>query len=257
MPLDGLHHDRGRAAAFGDIAERYHRFRSRYPSELASDLVRDPRVRDVLDVGAGTGLATLALTTVRPDLRVVGVEPDERMAAVARAAGQVVELAAFEEWDDAGRQFDLVVAGGAWHWIDPAQGTAKVDRLLRPGGRVARFWNVHAVDPAVLGEFTAVYRALAPELYVVGTDAMNNPDASDPFETLGYRCRSRRYRWARRFGAEEWAGLVGTFSDHLALGPHRVAALQTALIDVIHRRGGIVDVRGGTYLVDAVRPEQS
>jgi hypothetical protein len=35
-----------------------------------------------------------------------GVEVDERMADVARSYGIAVEVAAFERWDDAGRQFD-------------------------------------------------------------------------------------------------------------------------------------------------------
>jgi hypothetical protein len=33
-------------------------------------------------------------------------------------SGLEVEVAAFETWDPAGRVFDAVIAGQAWHWVD-------------------------------------------------------------------------------------------------------------------------------------------
>ena len=57
------------------------------------------------------------------------------MAEVARRRGLAVEVAAFEAWEPAGRRFDAVVAGQAWHWIDPDAGAAKAAEVLRPGGR--------------------------------------------------------------------------------------------------------------------------
>src|SRR5207248_523841 len=83
-------------------------------------------------VGCGTGIAS------RPfqdrGCRVTGVEPDERMAAVARRHGLAVEVSRFEDWDPAGRRFDLVVSAQAWHWVDPARGAAQAERALRSGG---------------------------------------------------------------------------------------------------------------------------
>ena len=40
---------------------------------------------------------------------VLAVEPDTRMASVAQAKGIPVEIAAFEQWEPAGRRFDRVV----------------------------------------------------------------------------------------------------------------------------------------------------
>ncbi len=62
----------------------------------------------------------------------LGVEPDERMAAFARRSRVEVEVARFEDWQSAGRQFDAVIAGTAWHWVDPVAGAAKAPRCSRP-----------------------------------------------------------------------------------------------------------------------------
>ena len=63
------------------------------------------------------------------------------MADLARRNGLEVEVAAFEAWDPAGRAFDAVIAGQARHWVDPVAGAAKAAQALRPGGRLAVFWN--------------------------------------------------------------------------------------------------------------------
>src|SRR5688572_15809763 len=93
-----------RALSFGADAERYDRRRPRYPRALVDDLLAGGRPR-VLDVGCGTGIA--AERFLAADCVVVGVEPDGRMAAIASGKGVEVEVAAFETWDAAGRQFDL------------------------------------------------------------------------------------------------------------------------------------------------------
>jgi trans-aconitate methyltransferase len=87
--------DRERAEAFDD-ASRYDRTRPSYPDELVADLLAG-RPATIFDVGCGTGIASRLF---RGDGReLLGVEPDPRMAAVARAHGLRVEAARFEEWD--------------------------------------------------------------------------------------------------------------------------------------------------------------
>ena len=72
------------------------------------------------------------------------------MAEVARGQDVRVEVARFEEWNDAGRRFDLLTCGDAWHWIEPKRGAAKVAQVLRPGGAFARFWNIQLLDEPVM-----------------------------------------------------------------------------------------------------------
>ena len=116
----------------------------------------------MLDVGCGTGIVARQLTA--RGCEVLGLEPDPRMAEVARRHGVAVEAGTIEEWDPAGRRFDLVTAGQAWHWVDPRDGAAKAVQVLRPGGRIGLFWNQAHHDPLVRTALDAAYARHAPEL---------------------------------------------------------------------------------------------
>src|SRR5579875_1636628 len=114
--------DRGRAESFGTVAANYDRFRPSYPPALIDDLVATG-AHTVLDVGCGTGKAAVLLAA--RGLDVLGVEIDPKMAELARSHGVPVEVSSFEGWDAAGRMFDLLTCGQAWHWVDPARGVPK------------------------------------------------------------------------------------------------------------------------------------
>ena len=128
--MEAMHPDRGRAESFGSSAQAYDRFRSGYPDALIDDLLA-ARPSRTLDVGCGTGKVAAAVAA--RGFRVVGVEPDQRMAAVARAHGVEVDVVSFESWDSRGEMFDLVTCGHAWQWIDPLIGGPKAASLLRRG----------------------------------------------------------------------------------------------------------------------------
>lgn len=113
------HLDRTRALSFGDDPATYDQRRPSYPVALVDDLMATSPHR-VLDVGCGTGIAS-RLFAVR-GCAVLGLEPDERMAAFARSKGTIVEVATFETWQASPEPFDLIVSGQAWHWVDPAIG---------------------------------------------------------------------------------------------------------------------------------------
>src|SRR5262245_51607749 len=130
------HQARSMAESFGVDPERYDRARPRYPDALIERIARP----EVLDVGCGTGIEARQLQAA--GCTVLGVDPDARMAAFARRTGVEVEVATFETWDPAGRTFDAVVAGQAWHWVDPMAGPSKAARVLRPGGRLTVFGHV-------------------------------------------------------------------------------------------------------------------
>jgi SAM-dependent methyltransferase len=241
---DELHVDRARAESFGSVAEQYDRYRPTYPGALIDDLAA-LRPGQVLDVGCGTGKAAVAL--VSRGLSVLGVEPDERMADVARDRGIPVEVGAFETWDDAERRFDLITCGQSWHWIDPSRGIPKAARVLRPGGTIARFWNYYVLDEPVISAFEGVYNEHAPEARRGGPRASVAADPlvdDDAFNSV----EARTYRWEHSMSAEEWVALVGTFSDHQRLGPERLAVLQQALRAAIEGFGGTVHAHGETYL---------
>jgi hypothetical protein len=112
-------HDRRRAGSFGDDAEQYDRVRPEYPVR-ADRHAHGRTAPTVLDVGAARGSPPASSSPAAAD--VLGLEPDLRMAAVARRSGVTVESGTIEEWEAGERRFDLLTAGQAWHWVDPLTG---------------------------------------------------------------------------------------------------------------------------------------
>ncbi len=256
MPLDGLHGERDRAEWFGTAAEQYDRYRPDYPPALIDDLLSGSPAR-ALDIGCGTG--KVAVLLMARGLRVLGVEPDIRMAEVARRHHVPVEVASFESWESAGRTYDLLTAGHSWHWIDPVIGLRKAASILVPGGTLALFWNYHVLEEALLAAVEDAYQAHAPELTIVGQDPStsgaqdNDPfESSSDFRSLG----SRTYRWPRTpMDAGEWTSILATFSDHARLGKERLRDLQLAVRAAIDQWGGVVRSQCGTYVWLARRLE--
>jgi SAM-dependent methyltransferase len=125
---------------FNEVPELYDRVRPSYPSELFGDLVAITGVdgkSSVLEVGCGTGQATAALAALSGS--VTAVEPGVAMAALARQRlvgddNASVETSTFEQWDDAGRRFELVVAASSWHWVDPTVGWRRPMVFCGPEG---------------------------------------------------------------------------------------------------------------------------
>ena len=127
---------------FDDVARLYQATRPGYPAGLtgfvattASLGAGDP----VLEVGCGTGQLTQALLPF--GFALTAIDLGAAMIEVARerigAAGVSFRAVAFEELDAAPGTFGLVIAGAAFHWIDPEVRFRKAARLLRPGGWLA------------------------------------------------------------------------------------------------------------------------
>lgn len=105
-----------RAKLFDQQAERYDRCRPAYPRAVIDEVLGpEPAGLDVLDVACGTGIASRQMAG--RGAHVLGVEVAPRTAEIARTHGIEVEVAAFEDWDAAGRTFDRIISAQAWHWL--------------------------------------------------------------------------------------------------------------------------------------------
>jgi SAM-dependent methyltransferase len=241
------HRARQVAESFGADPERYDRARPRYPDSLVNRIVATSPGPDVVDVGCGTGIAARQFRAA--GCMVLGVEPDTRMAGFARRSGIEVEVSTFEEWDAAGRTFDAIVAGMAWHWVDPVAGAAKAAQVLRPGGRLGVFWYVFQPPSDLAEAFSAVYRRVLPgSSHLRG--AMPGLDAYSAFFTKaadGMRQAGGfggpeqwRFDWDRSYTRDEWLELVPTFGGHSQIPP---AGRDELLAGI----GAAVDAVGGGF----------
>ncbi|HEY2508288.1 MAG TPA: methyltransferase domain-containing protein [Streptosporangiaceae bacterium] len=242
------HQHRDVAEAFGADAERYDRARPSYPKALIDRILAACPGADVLDIGCGTGIVARQFQAA--GCQVLGVDPDARMADLARRAGLQVEVAKIEDWDPAGRCYDVAVAGQAWHWVEPVAGTARVAQALRPGGRLAVFWNAFQL-PGDLGEaVAAVCRRVLPDAPMFhrpspGAEAyatMCEKTADGIRQTPGFGDVERwRFDWERSYTRDEWLDMTLT-AGFVSRFPR--ATLDELLADT----GAAIDAAGGSFV---------
>ncbi|GAB2597230.1 class I SAM-dependent methyltransferase [Streptomyces capparidis] len=255
------HRHRQVAESFGADAARYDRARPPYPRALVDRIAAACPGPDVLDVGCGTGIAARQLAAA--GCRVLGVDVDARMAAVARRRGLDVEVAAFEGWDPAGRRFDAVVSGQAWHWVDPVAGAAKAAEALRPGGLLAVFWNAGEPPRELAESFAEVYRRVAPGSLAARQWAAS---AAEPYAALcgraaegirtvgGFAAPERwRFAWERTCARDEWLDQLPTTGGHALLPQDAREKVLAGVAAALDAAGGGFTMRYTTLAVAAVR----
>jgi SAM-dependent methyltransferase len=153
-----------RARSFDAWAGDYDRYRPGYPEVLFEGISRRldlPPEPLVVDLGAGTGRASLAMSAL--GWRVTAVEPGRPMLDVlrAQAANQGLTLATVQATAEATGldpvSADLATAAQAFHWFDHPAAVIEMARIVRPGGGVAVFWNVRDAERSA---FVADYHQL-------------------------------------------------------------------------------------------------
>jgi SAM-dependent methyltransferase len=130
----------GSPIAFEALVDDYDAARPHYPPALYDAL---PPLGDCLELGAGTGIASVGLqprslvvTDLGPRMLARGLSKHSWPGVVCRA----------EALPFAGGSFDSVCGAQMWHWTSPPA-AEEVARVLRPGGRLLLWWNeVAAAD---------------------------------------------------------------------------------------------------------------
>lgn len=237
-----------RKVTFDQIADLYNRARPRYPDEIFNDLFKIaalPRQPDILEIGCGTGQASISLAA--RDANLTCVELGENMARLAHRNLQPyekasVEISAFEDWEPGGRTFDLVFASSAWHWLDHAIAYPKVASILKDQGALAILSNNHAYpagyDP-LFDEIQEIYikymgstRTWPPEPPESLQDKREEIQQSGMFD----RVEVKRYLWSQEYAAVSYVEMLATYSDHIMMEPSNRESLEHEIEQLILSR---------------------
>ncbi|MBR7832902.1 methyltransferase domain-containing protein [Actinospica durhamensis] len=242
-----------RRMSFNADALTYQRGRPRYPDAIFELLAERCGLRPgarVLEIGAGTGLATGPLLAA--GAHVVAVEPGESLAAILAAdlACDRLEISVsdFESADLPGG-FDLAVAATALHWLDPATSTAKIAGLVRPGGWLAPWWTEFgdAKRPTIFRDrLDEVYRDLLPADFTSYRDSRSHVLDTDRWRRQltagGYfgDVSVEFFEWDQILTAQSARDQWSTFPNIAELAPPNRAEFLTRLGSLVDELGGQV-----------------
>ncbi|MDA1360253.1 class I SAM-dependent methyltransferase [Glycomyces luteolus] len=137
-----MNFDANAARSFGPAADLYDSIRPAYPAEALAWLTGDAP-KEVVDVGAGTGILTRGLIALGHN--VTAVEPDPQMLAKLTAASPGLAAGhegAAEALPLPDASADVITAGQAFHWFDRPKALPELHRVLRADGVLAPIWNI-------------------------------------------------------------------------------------------------------------------
>ncbi|WP_051367081.1 class I SAM-dependent methyltransferase [Hamadaea tsunoensis] len=238
-----------RARSFGAAADLYERYRPGYPAALFAHIAAQVPGPRVLEIGAGTGIATRELLAAGLD--VTALEPDPQMAAVLATKIDAVRVRAgtYEEFSDP-VPFDGLVCFQAWHWTADGR-VDRAARLLGPGGYLGLVWNGGVfADPAVESAVETLYDEfdlhghLRPGGMIASAadrDVIEDPATSGPavelaaHPDLDYR-GATKYAWQQAYTAEEFCGFQASTSSFLIMPAEQREALLARTGDLIRER---------------------
>jgi SAM-dependent methyltransferase len=190
---------------------------------------------------------------LREGYNVFGVEPNEEM----RLAGEQY-LKAYPNFHSingtaenttlAAQSVDLVMAGTAFHWFQPAQTKAEFRRILKPNGHVLLVWNVRDFDIPLMQDYEQLIRNYGRDYSESGAHKFNNSVGEEFFNPYAMKIQS--YPNIQQF---DWAGFKGRLlSTSYALRPTdaKYEAMVAALKEIFDRyqKNGLVDFRYNTKL---------
>lgn len=230
-----------RARSFDDWAPDYDRFRPGYPDELFDEIevrLGLPERPLVVDLGAGTGRATLAMAG--RGWRVTAVDPGKPMLDVLRqrATDEGIIVATLrahaEETGLDPASVDLATAAQAFHWFSKPGALAEMERIVRGGGGIALFWNVRDAEQSSL---VAGYNDL---LAAHGIDADTRMPGAEG-ETAGWIRENGGFEEPAFFQvphavettAHAFIGLAFTASYVRALAPEEQTRLEEELQQLV------------------------
>ncbi|MES1246309.1 MAG: class I SAM-dependent methyltransferase [Actinomycetota bacterium] len=234
--------DRDRyARSFGAVAEGYEANRPPYADAAVDWIAARLPLRDVVDVGAGTGKLTRQL--VERGATVVAVEPDPEMRAVfARVVPGVPILdGRGEAIPVADGSADVITVGQAFHWFERRVALEEMHRALRPGGGVAFLWNRWNEDDPVLGRLNELLAGRRPT-----TDPWDDADRAGLFGAF----EERLFSQVRTMTVDQLEGWAASTSGFVNASRDEQERIRRGIREIV---GASADVAIATSVMVADR----
>lgn len=214
------------ARSFGQAADLYDSIRPTYPPEALAWILGDAP-KDVVDVGAGTGLLTRGLIALGHN--VTAVEPDPQMldrltasspGLAAAHAGSAEALALPDASADA------VTAGQAFHWFDRSKALPELRRVLKDDGVLAPIWNIRDEEVSWVAALSEAIGSSQGEIDALGATAPGY------FGPLFGEAEHRIFHHDRTLGRDGLIRLVQSRSYYLTADDAEQARLRAAVEDI-------------------------
>jgi len=251
----------GNEKYFDESVILYDRFRPTYVKELFEDIISYSQITKsskILEIGCGTGNATLPM--IETGAEVTAVEIGKNLSQYTAQKFfeyknfQVINTS-FEDFQ-APIKYDLIFAATAFHWIKPENSYSKCKELLKQNGVLAVFWNTPRIsrkDPSLYKEIQSLYQQYMPHRMEENEELLKSQwylkrckDLDDFLIEYKYSdCMFKIYQDVRSFSADEYIGLLQTYSDHMALPP----TIRASFFEKIH---SAVQKSGRIEIVDTI-----
>ena len=209
----------------------------------------------VVEVGSGSGQATLPILKTGCEFTSVEYGKNFSNLLMEKYKGYdrfKVITGKFEEVGLENDKYDLVFSATAFHWVPEEIGYPKVHSILKNGGAFARFANRPRIckdDPDFAAEIDNIYEDYYNKYYGLrsGTKPWFTEDKAKEISLIPakYGFRDIKYYLFYRdrvFTAKEYVGLLGTYSDHIAIEESIRKEFFDRIEEVINEHGGSITI---------------
>jgi SAM-dependent methyltransferase len=221
------HYALPRCPVFDDVTSEYDQARPSYPTAVI-DALEPLDGRRVLDVGAGTGIASRLL--LERGAHVIAADTSAAMLVHAREYSPELPIVVADgaRLPLANRSVDLICFAQAWHWLDPVARHVESARVLRRSGRWAAWWSHARAD----GEpwFDQTWQAI--EAACAGTHrGQRDTDWGNALAELGLFDVDARVTiaWRRELSISQWVMEHRSYSYVAALADADATALLSRI----------------------------